>query len=413
MIENWKKYKINQLCKVGSSKRIYRDEYVENGIPFFRSKEIILKHSDKEIDEPLFISEERFLELSTKFGSPKAGDVLLTAVGTLGVPYLVKEHEKFYFKDGNLIWFSEFNNLLSGEFLFYWLLTENAQNEIDSVSIGSTQRALTIKDVGELEMLIPDFLEQEKITESIRLFDCKIQINNKISKRLEELIQLIYKLWFIDFEFPTENGLPYKSSGGEMIESKLGLIPKGWEITKLACLVKKQTAKTSASKNKKLIDMAVMPSYSICLDSFEIGDKLKTNIFEMKENDFLYGSIRPYLGKFGIAPFDGITTGTIHIFSSIKKEDYSIVAGIVFSKDFNDYCIKLSHGTKMPVISWNNFVDYNFAYNSDIATKFNSICRNYLDLVINNANENIKLAKMRDLLLPKLMSGEIRIKAEE
>ncbi|HHF1618267.1 TPA: restriction endonuclease subunit S, partial [Haemophilus influenzae] len=101
-MSDWKEYKLDELVEITSSKRIMRSEYQEDGIPFFRSKEIIELNSGNEITTELFISKERFLEIKKKFGTPSYGDILLTSVGTLGVPYFVNYKEEFYFKDGNL-----------------------------------------------------------------------------------------------------------------------------------------------------------------------------------------------------------------------------------------------------------------------------------------------------------------------
>ena len=110
-------YRLGDLVGISSSKRIYAKEYLDYGIPFYRSKEIIEKHKGNEISTELYISEERYNELRERFGVPNEGDILLTSVGTLGVPYLVRD-EEFYFKDGNLTWFKCFNNKCNNEFIY-------------------------------------------------------------------------------------------------------------------------------------------------------------------------------------------------------------------------------------------------------------------------------------------------------
>ena len=102
-------YRLEELCKIGSSKRIYLSEYTESGIPFYRGKEIIEKSNGKKISSQLFISLEKYEEIKSKFNVPKIGDILISAVGTLGKSWFVDE-ENFYFKDGNLIWLYDFNN---------------------------------------------------------------------------------------------------------------------------------------------------------------------------------------------------------------------------------------------------------------------------------------------------------------
>jgi type I restriction enzyme S subunit len=297
-------------------------------------------------------------------------------------------------------------------FLKYYFDSEYFYKDIMQYVRGMKVFRVNPKDLLRAKLPEIDYSKQIRIASYVKNLDDKIELNNKINQNLEELAQTLYKRWFVDFEFPNENGDPYQSSGGEMVECELGLIPKGWEIKRLNDFVIKNSIKTSPDNEKKLIDMANMPSYSISLSTYDSGDKLTTNTYLMKKKTFLYGSIRPYLGKYGIAPFDGITTGTIHNFEVNDCNNYSFVASTIFSKAFNNFCIKLSQGTKMPVIKWDDFKSYQLAYNGDISKKLNDILINSYDLIIENVLQNDRLSKLRDTLLPKLISGEIEVPIE-
>ena len=118
MQKQTKEIEIGKLCTITSSKRIYRKDYETEGIPFFRGKEIIEKYNGKtKISTELFISEDKYKNIKLKYGVPQEKDLLLTSVGTLGIPYIVGKNEKFYFKDGNITWFCKFKNLNS-KFLY-------------------------------------------------------------------------------------------------------------------------------------------------------------------------------------------------------------------------------------------------------------------------------------------------------
>lgn len=305
------------------------------------------------------------------------------------------------------------NNKINSKYLYYNLMSDNFFDYSMKGSKGTKMPRGDKEHIMKYPIPIVSLVTQQSIINILSSLDNKIELNNKINYNLEELAQTLYKHWFVDFEFPNEEGLPYKSSGGKMVDSEIGLIPEGWEVKTLNKLVKQHRIKKDPDQNRKLIDLANMPSYSLTLDRFDNGDKLKTNIYEMKINNFIYGSIRPYLGKFGIVPYDGLTTGTIHQFNVKNKLEYSTIASIIFSKTFNDFCIKLSHGTKMPVINWNQFSSYKVIYNKVIFEKFNDITQSYYKTIVTNINENISLVEMRDLLLPKLMSGEIRVPIKE
>lgn len=150
--EIWEYVKIIDVAEITSSKRIFYEEYVIEGIPFYRSKEIIELSTKPDISTELFISEMRYNEIKEKFDIPKKGDILLTAVGTLGIPFQVRNNREFYFKDGNLIWFKNFNKSITSDFVYNWLKLKSTQDLLNMISIGSTQKALTISSVKELKI---------------------------------------------------------------------------------------------------------------------------------------------------------------------------------------------------------------------------------------------------------------------
>jgi len=159
--------KLSQCCEITSSKRIYAKEYTQSGIPFYRGKEIIEKHKGlSDVSTELFISEEKFEELSRKFGAPQSGDLLLTAVGTLGVPYVVSTDDKFYFKDGNLIWFKNFNGLLP-QYLYHYLLSSAGKRQLAKSTIGSSQSALTIVRLEKITIPLPNINIQQDFVERL------------------------------------------------------------------------------------------------------------------------------------------------------------------------------------------------------------------------------------------------------
>lgn len=187
----WNIVNLNSVCDITSSKRIYHKEYVEVGIPFYRSKEIILLSKNQQVDDPLYISEERYEEISSKFGAPIKGDLLMTSVGTLGVPYIIKSPKKFYFKDGNLMWFKSFEKGFSNIYLYYWIKSPMGQHRLDEISIGSTQRALTIDAMKRMKFVLP---LNENDNEVLRKFSsvtksifAQINVLNEENKNLGRL----------------------------------------------------------------------------------------------------------------------------------------------------------------------------------------------------------------------------------
>lgn len=175
---NENKINLENLCNIGSSKRVYFDEYTDIGVPFYRGGEIILEKNSEPIKNELYISDDRYNELEEKYGAPNYGDILLTAVGTIGQSWFV-DKERFYFKDGNVIWLSGFKDNKLNYYIYSWMQSETFNNIIKDLTIGSTQSAITIKDISKIEIILP---EKEILDNYINLYK-KIMNNIILSKK--------------------------------------------------------------------------------------------------------------------------------------------------------------------------------------------------------------------------------------
>lgn len=234
-MSEFKTYTLEQLCIVGSSKRVHLSDYVQQGVPFYRSKEVIEISSGKNISEQLFISSEKYSEIKSKFPVPQENDVLITAVGTIG-EILVVKNPNFYFKDGNLIWLRNINfDIIDIDYLYYFFKSDLFQKTIKYNNIGAVQKALTIDFLKTVKITLPSLDNQRKLVSVLKSIDKKIQINNQINQELEAMAKTLYDYWFVQFDFTDQNGKPYKSSGGKMVynpEFKRE-IPEGWGVDSL------------------------------------------------------------------------------------------------------------------------------------------------------------------------------------
>ena len=188
--EGWRKVKLGDLCKISSSKRIFESEYREEGVPFYRGKEITQKRNGEQIKDLIYISKSRYEEIINNYGKPEPGDILLTAVGTIGNSYMVQD-EDFYFKDGNIVWLHDFSIEGANAYLYEYMQSEMFKKVITEISIGSTQKAITIQSLLEIKMLIPKldcFIEYGNITKS--LYN-SIQNRKQENSKLTELQSLL------------------------------------------------------------------------------------------------------------------------------------------------------------------------------------------------------------------------------
>lgn len=394
----WKEYKLGDVCSISSSKRIFASEYKNAGIPFYRGKEIIEKQKGNNISNELFISHNRYIEIKEKFGVPQEGDLLLTSVGTLGIPYVVK-NEEFYFKDGNLTWFKNFKGLNS-LYLYYWFLSPDGRHEIDSKAIGSTQKALTIDALSKFCINLPNLNAQKQIINILSSLDAKIENNNKINANLEAQAAALFKSWFVDFE-------PFRD--GEFVESELGMIPKGWKILKLNDICEYSNRKISINSltiENYYSTENMLPNKTGVTTASSLPQTEKTT--GCIKYDVLVSNIRPYFKKiYRVFKECGCSTDVLCFHPLISKYN-SFLYSLLFRDEFFDYVMLGAKGTKMPRGDKRQIMNYTFVCPSDECLLFfSSFIEPIFELMKIMEDENQRLSSLRDTLLPKLMSGEI------
>ncbi len=395
-------FRIGDCCEITSSKRIFYSEYVKSGIPFYRSKEIIQLFHKQNIDEHLYISRAKYVEILNKFGAPTAGDLLLTSVGTIGIPYVVKENDCFYFKDGNLTWFKKFNNNLDSKYLYYWIQSPQGKGIINNSTIGSSQKALTISMLKEITLSLPSLDTQKRITEILSRYDDLIENNKNQIKLLEESALRLYKEWFVRLRFP----------GYEKAKITDG-VPEGWSqatFGDLCQLIKDSCPFKDIAKGTPYIGLEHIPRRSMCLEKWGYSEEVSSNKYRYKEYDILFGKIRPYFHKVGFTINDGVCSTDAMVFRS-NENMFELLITTAFSDSFVQHSSATSReGSKMPRADWNEMRAYSVLIpTDDVLIEFNNRIRKYIDLISIKVKQNHNLIKSRDKLLPKLMNGDIEI----
>ncbi|PXX14764.1 type I restriction enzyme S subunit [Nitrosomonas ureae] len=178
--KGWEEKCLDELGVITSSKRIYKSEYVKKGVPFYRTKEIKELSNSKEISLELFISKERYEEIKRSFGVPKIGDLLMSAVGTIGEIMVIENEEEFYFKDGNIVWFKGFESL-NINYLKYALTA--FVEKIKNLAIGAAYSALTIEKLNRYKIAFP-----KSLTEQLTIVQ-KLDALSAETKKLETIYQ--------------------------------------------------------------------------------------------------------------------------------------------------------------------------------------------------------------------------------
>lgn len=402
----WEKVKLGDVCEITSSKRIFYSEYVDDGVPFYRSKEIIESDEGKIIENPLYISVDKYNEIKEKFGVPETGDMLLTSVGTIGIPYIIKKKDCFYFKDGNLTWFRDFREGLNSKYLYYWIKSSEGTGTLYNTTIGSSQKALTISALKNIKVSLPPRSVQDKIVEVVSAYDDLIENNQKQIKLLEEAAQRLYKEWFVDLRFP----------GHENTKIVDG-VPEGWSkstVSEVSAVLRRGISPKYNEKARGIvINQKCIRQTIVSYDEARTQEKKYPAELEMMESDIVICSTGAgTLGRVGQifeakenATLDSHVTliranekiGQQSLFWSLKmKQDYLMNAGkgstnqLELSRETIGNCEILIPERKIAEQVEKNFV----AIHNKMKEFSMQIAR---------------LREVRDLLLPKLMSGEMEV----
>lgn len=171
--KNWCWTYIGNCYEVTSSKRVHKEDWKDSGVPFYRTRELVKLSENGYVDNELFIANELYEKLVADYGKPKIGDVLISGVGTIGVPFIVKENTPFYFKDGNVIWF-QCKGICLPEYIFYLYKSNFMNNLIHDMSAGTTVDTYTIVNANRTVFPLPPLAEQKRIVDRIESLFAKL-----------------------------------------------------------------------------------------------------------------------------------------------------------------------------------------------------------------------------------------------
>ncbi|HHR7294010.1 TPA: restriction endonuclease subunit S [Staphylococcus aureus] len=313
------------------------------------------------------------------------------------------------------------DNKLDSQFLYYLFRTKKVREIIIKSMTGTSGRQRAQKDsILEYKCEVPTIEYQRKIAIILKNLDDKIEINKKIIANLEELSQTLFKRWFVDFEFPDENGAPYKANGGEMTNSELGEIPKVWRVETLEKLGSIIGGGTPSKKNKEYYTNNGIPwitpkdlskNRNIYIshgenDISELGLN-KSSAKLLEKNSVLFSSRAPI----GYIAINNIPVTTNQGFKSIVPNEEMNPYFIYFIlKNITPLIEQTASGSTFKEISAKGMKSIKIVFPSiELIKQYGNIVKKYFEEINFLENQNIKLIELRDTLLPKLMSGELEI----
>lgn len=385
MGSEWKEYELKDILTISYGKSLTKKDRIPGNYNVYGSGGVIGTNKNYLVEGP---------------------GIIIGRKGTVGSVY----YEKGNFYPIDTTYYIEKSEKYDIKFIYYML----RQARLDKMNSHSAVPGLNREDLYRLKFRIPEKPEQQKIASILSAFDDKIELNNEMNKTLEEIAQAIFKHWFIDFEFPNENGEPYKSSGGEFVDSELGPIPKGWKVVNLREILDNICDSVKPGKEIEglpYVPIDIIERKSIALKQFKSWEEAQSSLIKFKKDDILLGAMRVYFHKVSIAPCEGITRKTCFVLRPKKRFDLSYTLLLIFQDDTIKFADAHSKGTTMPYAVWDNgLAEMKIALPTEkIRQRFNELLYPIISKIRDCIFENLTLSQLRDTLLPKLISGEIRV----
>ena len=256
------------------------------------------------------------------------------------------------------------------------------------------------------KIFCPPMQLQRKIAAVLSAYDDLIENNTRRIKILEDMAQTLYREWFVHFRFPGHENV-------SMVKSPLGPIPQGWgvgELGDLAESIRRNVKPRDVKQETPYFGLEHLPRKSIALSNWDLVDSINSAKLRFKKGEILFGKIRPYFHKVGVAPLNGICSSDTIVMHPKTNEYFAITLSCVSSEHFIKYATTTSQGSKMPRADWKVLAKYPVMVPPDqITQRFNNFTCEVIDKIHNLIFQNTNLRQTRDLLLPKLISGEVDV----
>lgn len=431
-LKTWTQYKLSALIAsnalvIGDGYRAKNSELCpfKSGLPFARAGNI---NSGFQFDDADYLAAENLLGAGEKISKP--GDVLFTSKGTVGRVAFVSEKTPHFVYSPQLTWWRvKDTKRIEPRFLYYWMHGREFYVQINGLR-GQTDMAdyVSLRDQRQMmRVTLPSLDEQKAIAHVLGTLDDKIELNQQMNRTLESIARALFKSWFIDFD-PVGAKMDGRQPAGmdaetstlfpdEFENSSLGKIPKGWKSGVLKDIAENQKWTIRPEQipvGTPYVGLEHMPKRSIALSNWGLSDYLESNKFQFKQGNILFGKLRPYFHKVGIAIQDGVCSTDILVIVPKHSEWLSLALAYVSSDEFVDHTNMSSDGTRMPRTSWQVMGQYPIAIPSiEIARAFNTEISAIVQKIRSNIFQSKILASIRDALLPKLLAGQVCVKDVE
>ncbi|WP_455459207.1 restriction endonuclease subunit S [Streptococcus salivarius] len=387
------------------------EEFSEDKVRYLRITDIddygnLLENDKKSVSSPEI---EKYIL--------KEGDIVFARTGnSTGRTYYHEEKNGELAFAGFLIKFSLDESKVNPKYLKYFTISKPYKQWVDNLSNGSTRGNINAKTFADCPIILPSREQQDYLVRVLSSLEDKIQINNQINQELESIAKTLYDYWFVQFDFPDQNGKPYKSSGGKMVynpELKRE-IPEGWGVEKLSSLLEIGRETINPMKNpKEEFKYYSIPEYDVSGSfSYEFGETIKSNKFIVEKSDLLVSKLNPWFNRvvYNIEE-SAISSTEFIVWKTFNRFEKNFLYQVATSEGFIEYCTRFATGTSNSHkrVSPDIMVGFQIPFEKTYIQNFGEITDSIRTQVLQNNVQNQELTQLRDWLLPMLMNGQVKV----
>lgn len=399
-MEEWKEYKASMFCASVTDGTHDSPKPQDRGHYLITSKH--LKDNDIDFSSANLISDEDYNKVIQRSAVEKY-DILYSMIGTIGNVVQVK-FDSIDFAVKNMGIFKMGKDALRSTWMYYWLKSPSSREYVYQRLAGSTQSYLTLNSLREFPILYPGDIKAKKIASILKSLDDKIEVNRKINENLEQQAQALFKSWFVDFE-------PFKN--GEFVESELGMIPKGWRVGTLGDICAQSSEKVGIRNDIKVLSPVTTGCLMLSEEYFtkQVFSESIAKYKVVKRGAFAYNPARVNIGSLGRNEydFDGCVSPVYVVFEC--KDGYANYFDLYRTTERfkTEVLLRAIGGVRQSL----NYTDFAMIQTiiapQDTIDAFNPMFEKIKVIQNHLETESRRLAELRDTLLPKLMSGELKV----
>jgi type I restriction enzyme S subunit len=339
----------------------------------------------------------------------RRGDIVFGRKGAVERHVFVRQEQDGWFQGSDCLRLRLNAGRVDPLFASYFFLTPEHQRwMMNQCSHGATMASLNQEILERIELPLPPLPIQRRIASTLSAYDDLIENSQRRIKILEEMARRLYREWFVHFRFPGHEACTF-------VDSPLGEIPEGWEVLALGDIaeeMRRNVIKGKLDEPQPYVGLEHIPRHSLALDSWDTTANLGSNKLEFKKGEILFGKIRPYFHKVSIAPFDGLCSADTIVIRARSPEYYAFVVACTSSDEFVAHATASSNGSKMPRANWHVLKDRRIVIpKGKLSSLFSALVADIIAQQQALIFQIKNLRRTRDLLLPRLLSGQIDVEA--